>query len=224
MMSVSSTDKGLLTPDNTAFALVDYQASMLGHVAEGEQAGVVDKAAVMATTAAIFGVPAVVTAVEAPGYDGKIVAPVIRSLPNGCRVLKRTSLNAWDYEPFVSAIRETARRNLVVAGLWSDVCVLMLALQALTDGYGVYAVIDASAGTTPQAHDAALRRMEQAGGVSLTAVQLLLELQRDCARTDHYNEVMTIVADARRDSVPRAGLGRQPGSKTRRSTETQGGS
>jgi len=197
MMSVSSTDRGLLTPSNTVLIFIDHQAAMLLHIQNSERARVLKNAVIMAKAAQIFEIPAVVTTVHAPGFDAKIVDQVAAALP-GRSPIARTSLNAWDCEAVVAAIRATGRRNLVMAALWSDVCLAMPALHALTDGYGVYAVEDASAGTSRTAHAAGLRRVEQAGGVSLSALQLLLELQRDCAWTEHYDEVMAIVDNARR--------------------------
>src|SRR5437867_12971422 len=88
-------------------------------------------------------------------------------------------------------------RTSSIAALWSEVCLAMPALQALTDGYAVYAVVDASGGASSVAHDAAIRRIEQAGGVSMTALQVLLELQRDWARLEHYEEVMTVLSEHR---------------------------
>ena len=94
-------------------------------------------------------------------------------------------MNAWDDPAFVAAVRNTGRRNFLLAGLWSEACLAFPALQMLEEGYGVYAVKDASRGTNPAAQETALRRVEQAGGVSVTALQVLLEFQRDWARAEH---------------------------------------
>jgi len=102
-------------------------------------------------------------------------------------------MNSWDSADFVAAVKKTGRRNLVIAALWTEVCLAMPALQALTDGYFVFAVEDASGGMSPVAHHAALRRMEQAGAVSVTALQVLLEFQRDWARKEHYDAVIRAV-------------------------------
>jgi hypothetical protein len=102
-------------------------------------------------------------------------------------------MNSWDNAGFLAAVKKTGRRNLVIAALWTEVCLAMPALQALTDGYFVYVVEDASGGTSIVAHQAALRRMEQAGAVSVTALQVLLEFQRDWARHEHYDEVIRAV-------------------------------
>jgi hypothetical protein len=96
---------------------------------------------------------------------------------------------------FVAAVKKTGRKNFLIAALWSEVCLAFPALQMLEEGYGVYAVEDASGGTSRAAHDAAIRRIEQAGAVSLTVLQVLLELQRDWARKEHYDEVMAVVKE-----------------------------
>ena len=109
--------------------------------------------------------------------------------------IERSSMNAWDSKELVAAVKKTGRKNFLIAALWSEACLAFPALQMLEEGYGVYAVEDASGGTTKTAHDAAIRRVEQAGGVSLTALQVLLELQRDWARKEHYDEVMAVVKE-----------------------------
>src|SRR5258708_28139464 len=94
-----------------------------------------------------------------------------------------------------AAPKSTARSNFLIAALWSEACLTFPALQMLEEGYGVYAVEDASGGASKTAHDAAIRRIEQAGGVSLTALQVLLEFQRDWGRKEHYDEVMAVVKE-----------------------------
>ena len=195
MMSVSSTDKGLLTPSNAVLMFIDHQTPMLSGLTASERTALLDNVVVIAKAATIFGLPAIVTTIKAPGFDGSIADQLANVLADSAPIT-RTSMNAWDSEAVMAAVRSTGRRNLIMAALWSDACLAMPALQALTDGYGVYAVENASAGTSPAAHAAAIRRIEQAGGVSLTALQLLLELQRDCARSEHYDEVMAVVAAA----------------------------
>ena len=102
-------------------------------------------------------------------------------------------MNRWDSPEFIAAVKRTGRRNLVVSALWSEVCLAMPALQALTDGYFVFAVEDASLGASAVAYRATFRRIEQAGGVPITALQFLLEFHRDWARSEHYDEVISAV-------------------------------
>ncbi len=109
--------------------------------------------------------------------------------------IERSNLNSWENKELVAAVKSTARSNFLIAALWSETSLVFPALQMLEEGYGVYAVEDASGGTSKAAHDAAIRRIEQAGAVSLTAFQVLLEFQRDWSRKEHYEEVMAVVKE-----------------------------
>ena len=193
-MSVSSTDKGLLTPANCAVIFLDHQPELLGDVANGERQALLDNLQVLAKAARLFNVPVILTAVESKGFSGNLVPQLLDLFP-GRTPLKRSSMNAWDDPAFVAAVRDTGRRNFLLAALWSEACLAFPALQMLEEGYGVYAIEDASRGTSPAAQETALRRIEQAGGVTLTALQMLLELQRDWARTEHAEQVMAIVKE-----------------------------
>ena len=193
-MSVISTDKGLLTPANCAVIFLDHQPELLCGVANGDRRDLLDNLQVLAKAARTFGLPVILTAVESKGFSGEI-APQLRALFPEQKPIERSSMNAWDNAAFVAAVRNTGRRNFLLAALWSEACLVFPALQMLEEGYGVYAVKDASRATNAAAQDTALRRIEQAGGVSLTALQVLLEFQRDWARTEHDEEVMAIVKE-----------------------------
>jgi len=193
-MSVTSTDKGLLTPDNCAVIFIDYQPRVFLGGTDGEWAELLANGLLLAKAAKMFAVPVILTTVESGGFDGAIT-PQLRALFPDEPVIQRSSMNAWDDPAFVSAVRKTGRRNFVLAGLWSEACLTFPALQMLEEGYGVYAVKDASRGANPAAHDTALRRVEQAGGVSVTALQVLLEFQRDWGRPEHCEEVRAIVKE-----------------------------
>lgn len=191
-MSMGSTDKGLLTPQNCAVVFLDYQPQMFGAVSGPERQDLLESVLVLARAAKIFGVPVIFSVIQCKEFAGKLAPELIDQFP-GKPLLKRTSMNAWDDPRFVAAIKQTGRRNFLLAALWSEVCLVFPALQMLEEGYGIYVVKDASCGTNQAAHEMALRRIEQAGGVSLTALQVLLELQRDWANADHYDEVMAMI-------------------------------
>jgi len=195
-MSMSSTDKGLLTPENCAIVFIDHQPDLLPDVDNGDGRELIDSLKVLAKAARIFCVPVILTAVESKGFSGKLIPQLVEFFP-GQIPIQRSSMNAWDDDEFVAAVRNTGRRNFLLAALWSEACLVFPALQMLEEGYGVYAIKDASRGTSPGAQETALRRIEQAGGVSLTALQVLLEFQRDWARTEHYDQVMAIVKECR---------------------------
>ena len=193
-MSVSSTDKGLLTPDNCAVIFIDYQSQPFLRGTDLDGVDLLRNVLLLARAAKMFRVPVILTSVETGDFDGAI-APQLRALFPDQPVVQRSSMNAWDDPRFVAAVRNTGRRNFVLAGLWSEACLTFPALQMLEEGYGVYAVKDASRGTNPAAQDTALRRVEQAGGVSVTALQVLLEFQRDWGRPEHREEVKAIVKE-----------------------------
>jgi nicotinamidase-related amidase len=195
-MSASSTDKGLLTPENCVVIFIDHQPQTLFGICDIDRQKLLNNALILAKAAKIFEVPVILTAVRSKGFNGNITPQLLDLFPDQTPI-ERSSMNAWDSKEFTAAVKESGRKNLLIAALWSEVCLAMPALQALTDGYGVYAVIDASGGANAAAHDAAIRRIEQAGGVSVTALQVLLELQRDWAREEHYEEVMAVLDEHR---------------------------
>ena len=189
-MSVNPSDKGLLTPNNCVVLLIDHQPQMLMGVANVFRQILLKNLLVLANAAKIFRVPVVLTAIESKEFKGDLLPELLELFPDETPI-KRTSMNSWESPAFVAEVKKTGRRNLVIAAPWTEVCLAMPALQALTDGYFVYAVEDASGGLSPVGHHAALRRIEQAGAVSVTALQVLLEFQRDWARSEHYNEVIS---------------------------------
>jgi len=193
-MSASSTDKGLLTPDNCEVIFIDHQPRMFFGVANMDRQDLLNNVLVLAKAAKIFQLPAILTAVESEGFGGNITPRLLDLFPDQTPI-ERSSMNSWDCQELVTAVRKTGRKNFLIAALWSEACLAFPALQMLEEGYGVYAVEDASGGTSKTAHDAAIRRIEQAGAVSVTALQVLLELQRDWGRKEHYDEVMAVVKE-----------------------------
>lgn len=193
-MSMSSTDKGLITPENCAVIFIDHQPQMFFGVANIARQDLLNNVLILAKAAKIFSVPVILTAVESNGFSGNITPQLLDLFPDQIPI-ERSSMNAWDDRAFVTAVKQTGRKNFLIAALWSEACLAFPALQMLDAGFGVYAVEDASGGTSPIAHDAAIRRIEQAGAVSLTALQVLLEFQRDWARREHYGEVMDVVKE-----------------------------
>ena len=193
-MSTDSTDKGLLTPDNCAVIFIDHQPQMFFGVGNIDRQMLMNNLMVLAKAAKIFRVPVILTAVRSKEFTENIVADLVDLFPSESPI-ERTGMNAWDNPQFLAAVKNTGRKNLIVSALWSEVCLTMPALQALTDGYSVYAAEDASGGTSAIAHNAAIRRIEQAGAVSVTALQVLLEFQRDWARGEHCDEIIAVLKD-----------------------------
>jgi nicotinamidase-related amidase len=136
----------------------------------------------------------ILTAVESKGFSGNITPQLLDLFPDH-HPIERSSMNAWDSAEFIAAVEQSGRKNFLIAALWSEACLVFPALQMLEEGYGIYAVENASGGTSKVAHDAAIRRLEQSGCVSVTALQILLEFQRDWSKRNHYDEVMDVVKE-----------------------------
>ncbi|MFD4511126.1 hydrolase [Streptomyces sp. NPDC058457] len=185
---------GLLTPDNCAVLFVDHQPQMFFGTASGDRTAIINSTLGLAKAAKAFGVPVVLSTVAAESFSGPIMPQLADVFP-GQEIIDRTTMNAWEDAAFVEAVKATGRQKLVIAGLWTEVCVVLPALSAVAQGYEVYVVADASGGVTPQAHEHAVQRMVQGGAVPVTWVQVLLELQRDWARTETYQAVTNVVKE-----------------------------
>jgi nicotinamidase-related amidase len=136
----------------------------------------------VAKIAKLYGVPVVLSTVNVTtGRNAPTIAQLQEVLP-GVPSYDRTTINAWEDAEFLAAVKATGRKKLLMAALWTEACLTFPALDALAEGYEVYPVIDAVGGTSLKAHDAALRRIEQAGAKPVSWVQLICELQRDWQR------------------------------------------
>ncbi|MEV7174621.1 hydrolase [Streptomyces sp. NPDC093224] len=184
----------LLTPDNAVMLFVDHQPQMFFGTGSGDRTAIINSTVGLAKAARAFDVPAVLTTVAAESFSGPLL-PQLASVFPGQKPVDRTSMNAWEDEALVEAVRATGRRKIVLSGLWTEVCLVLPALSALAQGYEVYVVTDASGGVSPAAHEHAVQRMVAAGAVPVTWVQVLLELQRDWARQETYGAVMEIVKE-----------------------------
>ena len=185
--------KALINPDECLLILVDHQPQMSFGVTSIDRQTLKNNVVALAKTAKTFGIPTVLTAVETESFSGYIwpeLLDVVRQDP-----IERTSMNSWDSQTLVAAVKASGRKKLIIAALWTEACLLFAALSAIEDGYDVSIVTDASGGTSPESHDAAVRRMEAAGAHSMTSLTVLLELQRDWARRGTYDQVMTIVRE-----------------------------
>ncbi len=189
---MSYTCRNLLTPLNHAVVLIDYQPQMLFGVASMDRQLLKNNALALAKTAVAFQVPIILTSVETGSFSGYIFPELLDVLPQGT-IYERSSMNAWDDERIRVELKRLARPKLVLAGLWTEVCITMPTLEAMKDGYELYFVEDACGATSTAAQNMAVQRMMQAGAVALTWQQYLLELQRDWARKETYDQTMAIV-------------------------------
>ncbi len=184
----------LLTPDNCLLLLIDHQPQMAfaTHSIDGQT--LVNNVTGLAKSAKVFGVPTVLTTVAAESFSGPIFPPVQAVFPD-LKPIDRTTMNAWEDKNVVAAVKKIGRRKLVIAALWTEVCLATAAISALDDDFDVYIVTDASGGVTIESHEMAIQRMIQAGAIPMTWLQVLLEWQRDWARMDTYDAVMEVARD-----------------------------
>ena len=184
----------LLTPQNSMLLLIDHQPQMAFASHSIDVQLLVNNVTGLAKSAKIFNVPTVLTTVAAKSFSGPIFTNVQEVFPE-CTPIDRTTMNSWEDPKVVDAVRKTDRKKLIIAALWTEVCLATATLSALDDGFEVYIVTDASAGVTTEAHEMAIQRMVQAGAVPVTWLQVLLEWQRDWARQETYNAVMAVAKE-----------------------------
>lgn len=183
----------LLTPQNSALIIIDYQPVQVSSIKSMDQDWLVTQITRTAKTARLYDLPVVLSTVNVQtGRNQETVAPlkeVLTDLPS----YDRTSINAWEDGEFYEAVKKTGRKKLIMTALWTEACLTFPVIDALKEGFEVYAVADAVGGTSLEAHDIALRRIEQAGAQLISVNQLICELQRDWNRpetVDGFSEVL----------------------------------
>jgi nicotinamidase-related amidase len=186
------SEKGLLTPDNCVVTLIDHQPQMLFGVTSIDRQTLINNVVGFSKAARLFGVPTILSTVETKQFSGNIWPQLKAEFPEQTPI-ERTSMNSWDDPNFVTAVKATGRKKIVLAGLWTEVCVAFPSIQAIADGYEVYVVEDLCGDLDIRIHDAAMRRVEHAGAKPVTWIQVMLEWQRDWAWTETYPAVMDIV-------------------------------
>jgi nicotinamidase-related amidase len=186
------SEKGLLTPDNCVVTLIDLQPQMLFGVANFDRQTIINNNVALSKAARVFDVPVVLSTVETKGFSGNMWPQIQAVFPKQTPI-ERTSMNSWDDEHFVAAVRKSGRKKIVLAGLWTETCVALPTVQAIHDGYEVYVVEDCCGDVSQLAHDNAMKRVIQAGAKPVTALSVMLEWQRDWAAKDTYDAVMDIV-------------------------------
>jgi nicotinamidase-related amidase len=183
----------LLTPENAAFLLIDYQPSQIAGVHSMDRDLLLKNAVSTVRTIKTFGIPVVHSTINVATGRGQPTLPDLAGLLADDKPLDRTTTNSWEDIEFVQAVHATGRRKLIICALWTEICMAFTALDALREGYEVYPVVDAIGGTSPEAHRAGLDRVMQAGGQPVSWVALAVELQRDWARQDTVAAIIEIV-------------------------------
>ena len=186
-------DDHLITPKNAALIIIDYQPTQVSSIASMDHLTLVANIVAIAKLAKLYALPIVLSTVN---VTSRLNTPTIRQLAEvlaGIDAFDRTTINAWEDEEFVAAVKATGRKKLIMTALWTEACLTFPALDALREGYEVYPVVDAIGGTSVEAHRAGLERVMQAGAQPISWVSLACELQRDWARLETVPAIVEIV-------------------------------
>ncbi|MCG6203617.1 hydrolase [Rhodopseudomonas sp. HC1] len=181
----------LLRPEDSVLVLIDHQPYQLANVNSHEPQMVINNTAGLAKAAKAFGVPTILTSVIAE--RGGLLFPQITDVFPGQEVIDRTFINTWEDKKAVDAVKATGRKQLVIAGLWTEVCVAMPAIQAVGEGWDVTVITDASGGTSVEAHQVAIQRMLEAGVNMMTWLAIAAEWQRDWARLEQAAKITDVI-------------------------------
>ncbi|MBM7116290.1 hydrolase [Archangium primigenium] len=174
--------KSLLRPEDSVLVLIDHQPFQLANLNSHDPQMVVNNSAGLAKAAKAFNVPTILTSVIAE--RGGFIFPQITEVFPDQEVIDRTFVNTWEDQKVVDAVKATGRKQLIIAGLWTEVCVAMPVIQALGEGWDVTVVTDASGGASVEAHEVAIQRMIRAGANVMTWLAVASEWQRDWARLE----------------------------------------
>ena len=186
----------LLTPQNAALVVIDYQPSQVQTVTSMDRELLVDNIVSVARLARTFDLPVVLSTINVANGQQPTI-PELKAVLSDSVELDRTVINAWEDPAFRRAVEATGRRKLIMTALWTEVCLAFPALDVLRDGFEVFPVVDAVGGTSPEAHRSGLERIGQAGAQPISWVSLACELQRDWARVDTVADVVDIVLTTR---------------------------
>ena len=188
----ANASKELLDPTNHVLLLIDHQSQMAFAVESQPIEELRNNLGLVSETAKLYDVPTVVTTVASKSFSGPVFPEIRDVFTDDSKYIDRSTMNSWEDTRVVKTVNDHKKKKLVIAGLWTEVCTLTAALSALEDGYEVYAITDASGGISQEAHDMSIMRMVQAGVKPITSLQYLLEVHRDWARDETYNEVVRI--------------------------------
>jgi nicotinamidase-related amidase len=176
----------LLTPGDHTLIMIDFQSQMAFATKSIDPVNLRNNAALVANAARAFKVSTIPTTVAEKAFSGPMFDEIKAAFPN-TTFFDRTSMNTWEDKAVIEEVNRIGKGRIVLAGLWTSVCIVGPALSALDQGFEVYVIADACGDVSDEAHDRAMDRMVQAGARPLTSLQYLLELQRDWARTETYD-------------------------------------
>jgi nicotinamidase-related amidase len=185
----------LLTPKNSAFIIIDYQPVQVNSIASMDRQLLINNIVGASKAAVAYDLPIIHSTVNVKTGLNKPPIPQVRKVLEKYPTYDRTSINSWEDVEFRDAVKKAGRKKLIMTALWTEACLTFPSLDALAEGYEVYVPVDAVGGTSVAAHDAALRRIEQAGGKMISVPQLFCELQRDWVRKETVPAFMNLFID-----------------------------
>ncbi len=181
--------KTLLSPTNHLLIMIDHQSQMAFATRSIDPITLRNNAALVAKAAREFKVPTILTTVAEETFSGPMFDEIKAVFPDA-NVIDRTTMNTWEDARIAERVNQIDKARVVFAGLWTSVCIVGPTLSALDQGFEVYVIADACGDVSDEAHQRAMERMIQAGVRPMTSLQYLLELQRDWARGETYNETV----------------------------------
>jgi nicotinamidase-related amidase len=183
--AIPQPGKTLLSPADHTLILIDFQSQMAFATKSIDSIMLRNNAALVANAAKIFNVSTILTTVAEKTFSGPMFDEIKAAFPKAT-VTDRTTMNSWEDQTFIERVNSIGKARIVLAGLWSSVCIVGPALSAIDQGFEVYVIADACGDVSEEAHERAIERMVQAGARPMTSLQYLLELQRDWARIETY--------------------------------------
>lgn len=181
--------KTLLSPADHTLILIDHQSQMAFATRSIDTVALRNNVALVSKAAKEFGVSTILTTVAEKTFSGPIFDEIRSVFPTE-EIIDRTTMNTWEDARIARRVNAIGKGRVVFAGLWTSVCIVGPALSALDQGFEVYVITDACGDVSDEAHDRAVDRMVQLGARPMTSVQYLLELQRDWARSETYNQTV----------------------------------
>jgi nicotinamidase-related amidase len=185
-IATATPGKSLISPTDHLLVMIDFQSQMAFATKSIDTTLLRNNAALVANAAAGFGVPTILTTVAEKSFSGPMFSEVTDPFP-GQALLDRTSMNTWEDEAVIAEVNRNGKQRIVFAGLWTSVCIVGPVASAIDQGFDAYFIADACGDISTEAHERAVQRMIQLGAKPMTALQYLLELQRDWARTETYD-------------------------------------
>lgn len=194
LTATAEPGSALLSPDDHLLIMIDHQSQMAFATKSIDAIMLRNNAALVSNAARIFGVATILTTVAEKTFSGPMFDEIKSQFP-GHEVIDRTTMNTWEDERIAVAVNAAGKERIVLAGLWTSVCIVGPALSAIDQGYEVYIITDACGDVSDEAHERAVQRMVQMGVRPMTSLQYMLELQRDWARGETYDPVVHAAID-----------------------------